>query len=345
MKIRTILCPVDYSDYSKRAAEYATVLAQQTGSSLTFLHSYLPEVTFGSQLSADTGEEERRQLTELHAHYPQPDGVDVRYEVRVGTPMETISQLAPEPDVIVLGTRGRTGLRRVLLGSVAEEIVRDVECPVIAIKAETPMAPWFNAPAANDKGGILCAVDANDYDQDVVDLAASLAGSIGRPLDLVHVTIFPDIAERPGCYGSPSDLIRDHQALKAIRTTCEDVELVLHHRSGSPTEQVLELAEERAPRLLILGTHGRRGLSRLLGSTASRILRKAECPVLILRQHEKASLDRSAAEGEDSSEGESSDSGEEGEPASACNCKCNGACGKRAKPLATVTLSDHAGGP
>lgn len=134
--------------------------------------------------------------------------------------------------------------------------------------------------------GVTCAIDANDYDQDVVDLAADFAKRFDVDLDLIHVTLFPDPtnAAWPAYVGSPNEMIRNHECLKKVETSVAGVDLRFHHLSGIPAEKILEFVEAHEPRLLVLGTHGRQGLERLLGSVAMRILRRAPCPVMILRQ-------------------------------------------------------------
>ena len=302
MTIRHVLCPVDYSEFSRRASGYALALAREIGAKVTMLHAFVPDVTFGSLATVNAESEERRQLQVLRNEFPAPEGVQVDYVVKSGAAEDCIVEEAATlgVDLIVVGAHGRTGLLRVLMGSVAEAVVREAPCPVVAIKALSDSQPWVGDSAA---GGIVCALDANDYDQDVVDLAASMAASVNQPLDVLHVTLFPDIAERPGCYGSPSNLIRDHRALRRVRSRVDNAKLNLHHLSGSPVEQVLHYVQQRRPRLLVLGTHARHGLQRLLGSTASKIMRKAECPVLVLRQGRRGESARSQSEKGQSEEG------------------------------------------
>lgn len=140
------------------------------------------------------------------------------------------------------------------------------------------------------ENGILCAIDVNDFDQDVVDLAATFAKLFDVDLDLLHVSLFPDPSNAawPAYLGSPEAIIADHRRLRAIKTDVEDVDVHYHHISGLPTEQILKFAAQRPPRMLILGTHGRQGLSRILGSVASRVVRHAECPVMVLRQRQNS---------------------------------------------------------
>lgn len=137
-----------------------------------------------------------------------------------------------------------------------------------------------------NKTGVICAIDVNDYDQDVIDLAATFARQFGVDLDLVSVTLFPDPtnAAWPAYVGSPATLIQNDLRLRKVTTNIVGVEVHHHHLSGIPTEKILEFIEKREPRLLVLGTHSRKGISRLFGSIATKILRHAKCPVMVLRQ-------------------------------------------------------------
>ena len=134
-----------------------------------------------------------------------------------------------------------------------------------------------------EKNGVICAIDVNDFDQNVVEVAASFAKHFGVDLDLVHVSIYPDPIEAawPAYVGSPHILAADNRLLRKIKTAVPDVEVHYHHLSGLPSQKVLEFVDRNEPRLLVLGSHARRGISRILGSIASKIMRRASCPVMV----------------------------------------------------------------
>lgn len=133
---------------------------------------------------------------------------------------------------------------------------------------------------------VICAIDVNDFDPGVVDVAANFAAQFGVGLDLLHVTPFPDPmnAAWPAYVGSPDPVIRDQQRLQEIDTDHLSIAVHRHHLSGAPADKILEFVQQNPPTLLVLGTHGRRGLGRLLGSVAMKVLRRASCPVMVLRQ-------------------------------------------------------------
>ena len=135
-------------------------------------------------------------------------------------------------------------------------------------------------------GGVICAIDVNDYDQSVIDLAATYAKHFGVAVDLLHVTVIPDpgTAAWPAYVGSPNLLIRDSRKLQQVTSGVPGVELNCHQLTGLPAQEILDFVKRNKPRLLVLGTHGRKGLARILGSVAAKVIRHADCPVLVLRQ-------------------------------------------------------------
>lgn len=134
----------------------------------------------------------------------------------------------------------------------------------------------------------VCAIDVNDYDQSVIDLAAKFAHHYGARLDVLHVSIGSDLSKEslPSMFGTSAELINDHQKLREVSTNIDGVEVEYHHLSGSPAQKILEYANEATPDLVVLGTHGRTGLGRLFGSVAETVMRDANCPVLILRRQD-----------------------------------------------------------
>lgn len=156
MKIESILCPVDFSDHSREAVEYAVEFARVSKSTLYLVHvvpafeyagyldEYLPLPTdeFYEELVKQS-EEELRKLSENAA------GVEVRTMVRRGTPYAEIVAFAREAkaDLIVLSSHGRSGIREFFFGSTAEKVLRKAHCPVLIIPPG-----WIQAP----RGGSSC---------------------------------------------------------------------------------------------------------------------------------------------------------------------------------------------
>ncbi|HED30274.1 MAG TPA: universal stress protein [Prosthecochloris aestuarii] len=143
IKIRKILCPVDFSDASRKSIRYADEFARGMGASLHLLNVVEPHpMAVDMSLSYVPLEEdlEKAAMEDLEqiADEERAHGLNVTTEVEIGTPSEIILEKAVELDVnlIILGSHGKTGLSRILMGSVAESVVRKATCPVLIVKAE-----------------------------------------------------------------------------------------------------------------------------------------------------------------------------------------------------------------
>jgi nucleotide-binding universal stress UspA family protein len=132
-----ILHATDFSESSERACAKAVDLARQCGAKLTVIHAYVaPFMSEGFAYVPDVRPELEEQLD--HVAEGEPN-VEIDRVLRVGTPAETIVDYAREHncDLIVIGTHGRTGLMHVLMGSVAEKVVRLAACPVMVVGMRT----------------------------------------------------------------------------------------------------------------------------------------------------------------------------------------------------------------
>lgn len=148
MTIKRILVPVDFSQDSDAALGFAVGIAQQLGASVHLLHVVENELAAGMwSAGAYTAEIPGLQIdvvreAEAHLERMIPTIAGVRYglehDVRTGPVAATIVEFAQDElaDLIVMGTRGRTGLAHVLMGSVAEHVVRTAPCPVLTLRAD-----------------------------------------------------------------------------------------------------------------------------------------------------------------------------------------------------------------
>lgn len=147
MEIRNILVPVDFSETSGKALRFALGLAEKWKATVHLLNvvpvpAYPPVVMVGSfdttRFEAGLREEAERQLKELAG----PHGQRIAgTRVVAGEPFWEICRAAEErrSDLIVMGSHGRTGMAHVLLGSVAERVVRHASCPVLVVNRKTPV--------------------------------------------------------------------------------------------------------------------------------------------------------------------------------------------------------------
>jgi nucleotide-binding universal stress UspA family protein/CBS domain-containing protein len=145
---RKILCAVDFSAGSKEAAHAALDVARLSKAAVTLFHSFdLPAQPLdagdtGAAMLAPLERETDAMLTVLRAELDRPDGPPLQVAHGLGSAAETIVRHARDHafDLIVVGTHGRTGLRRVFLGSVAEAVLRHAPCPVLVVKERSPLS-------------------------------------------------------------------------------------------------------------------------------------------------------------------------------------------------------------
>jgi nucleotide-binding universal stress UspA family protein len=139
MNAHKILYPTDFSAMGQAALDMATALARDRGAKLLIVHVEEPPVAYGGgELYYGTEEPDREELQRMLVEVtPLDASVACEHRLLVGSPAGAIVQLAEKEDVdmIVMPTHGRTGLLRLLMGSVAEEVVRKAKCPVVTVKA------------------------------------------------------------------------------------------------------------------------------------------------------------------------------------------------------------------
>lgn len=138
MQAQKILYPTDFSEAGREALALATTLAKETGATLIVAHVEEPPMAYGGgELYYGVDQVDHAQLKQsLAAVAPADPAVRCVHKLLMGDPAESIIQLAEteQADFIVMGTHGRRGLTRLLMGSVAEAVVRGAKCPVITVK-------------------------------------------------------------------------------------------------------------------------------------------------------------------------------------------------------------------
>ncbi|MBE6518348.1 MAG: universal stress protein [Thermoplasmata archaeon] len=141
MAFGKILVPTDGSEYTKPAIKQAVELAKLTGGEITAL--YVLDQTVLTNMPMDTAvmnvyktlEKEGQEAVDFVLNEAKEAGVPVTVAVKEGTPVKVILEESPNYDVIVMGTLGRTGMSKLLMGSVAERVVRAASCPVMVVRA------------------------------------------------------------------------------------------------------------------------------------------------------------------------------------------------------------------
>ncbi|HWP06441.1 MAG TPA: universal stress protein [Polyangiaceae bacterium] len=158
--IHRILVPVDFSEPSRRALDYAAELARPLGATLEVLHvaeipAFVPSASLPEARASDLSlfavvRESAGRLLAQFVGEAAERGIVVRASrLELGSPAQVITQVAVADgyDLIVIGTHGRTGLTRALMGSVAERVVRHAPCPVLSVRPTAPPATALRASA------------------------------------------------------------------------------------------------------------------------------------------------------------------------------------------------------
>jgi nucleotide-binding universal stress UspA family protein len=294
IRFERILCPTDFSKFSFRAADYAVTLARQNEGEVHFLHvipavvmhpDNYPYIAEPVRIEREVKERALDRL-DAFASLSRAENVKTRASVVEGAAVSAILDAADKDgsDLICLGTHGREGFERLVLGSVAEKVLRKAPCPVLTISEPGAEEKIESADFKN----ILCAVDFATLSLKAVELAFSLAQEAGGKLMLLNVVEW--LSEEPGWEAPISvqdyrkeieaEVARKIQELipAAAKDWCE-VETVV--RSGKAYREILDLAAERKADLVVMGVRGRNPLDLMLfGSTAQHVVRHAPCPVL-----------------------------------------------------------------
>jgi nucleotide-binding universal stress UspA family protein len=282
---KLILVPTDFSDRAGCALRYASGLAERFGAHLLVLYAdpfVLPmdysttaaQAVLGSQEMADKAREE------LEIHAEQNISTKAPYDTRVivGSPVNAIIEQACEvgADLIVMGTHGRTGFRRLLVGSITEAVIRLATTPVIAVKSNTPA----NAQTRN----AFCAVTFTAASRLSVEYAAAFAK---RPV-LFHGVEEYDLKD------TFDELIKIREwAPKALLDRCE----VKIAPSFTPAEDVVEFAKLTNADLIALGVpDGRSFTDAFSGTLVEQIVQRAGCPVLTVNERTVRHLTREKLE-------------------------------------------------
>ena len=203
-------------------------------------------------------------------------------------------------DLIVMGTHGRRGLDRVRFGSVTEEVVRTAPAPVLTVQADAPSS-------VRTVRRVLTPIDFSDASETALRHAKEIALTQGAEIDLLHVVDKPMF---PSAYGVDSAEVSTEELLDKAEQGLGDLarDIVGHEHAmvkavaGHPVEEILNYVEKNDVDLLVIATHGRTGLNRLLiGSVAERVIRQSPIPVFLVKP-ERASLLSGATEQEATAE-------------------------------------------
>lgn len=295
-----ILCAVDFTDESRHALDHAIVLANWYRAALTGLFVYtpvfapIPDFALPGLVTSATLQDPGRaalhkQLTEF-LHPAVAAGLSPERRIAVGDPGAEIIRTAAaiSADLIVMGTHGASGFQHLLLGSVAEKVLRRAQRPVLTVP------PRVRATSALPFRRVLCPVDFGDPSRAALELARSIAAEGDADLLVLHVLESDAAGDEPLVYRALSVPEYRQQRERAVTTALAEftaprpggrpVRLSTRLGSGKPYREILGVATEERTDLIVMGVHGRNPLElALFGSTTNQVIRRATCPVATVR--------------------------------------------------------------
>ena len=295
--ITRILCPVDFSMFSERALNFAMRMSVWYGSRLHVLH-VMPPPTAGDP--AATGRAMAAKHMAAAVERQRIAGADVTTEIiESAEPAERIIDYAEafDADLVVMGSHGRRGVERVLLGSVVEALLHRSARPVLVIPSHLD-EERASQPLRFER--IVCGVDFSTPSINALALALAIAEESDSKLTLLHVIdVPPEFSHHPEPPLFDIDRIRaeaEAERLTALRTLipahardyCTIETAVLE---GGVSRQLLRMALARSADLIVLGVHGRNAFNlAFFGSNSKDVIRQAHCPVLVVPAIHRASM-------------------------------------------------------
>ncbi|HLX64958.1 MAG TPA: universal stress protein [Planctomycetota bacterium] len=303
---KNVVLTTDLSLNADAAVPYAAALAKQSGGTIHLFHAFEEDarealasgIVIGVSAWIESVRKAREQkVADLAQAIERQRGVKTIYATAVGNPANEIARYAKHnnADAVVLATHGRTGLSHLLMGSVAERVVRLCPSPVLTVRpGEAPPADGFKFKT------ILLPTDFSENSCVAEPYAVELAQKNGATLVLAHVVedsvyyasaaasegIGVDIEKWLTAIWADAEKQLRANATRIAAQTKLDVVPVL--KRGRAAEQIGQIAKEQKADLMVLSTHGYTGLSHLIfGSVAERIVRTSPVPVMSIKPGKK----------------------------------------------------------
>ncbi len=281
MKNLRILVPSDFSDISTNAFGPAAKLAELTGGKITILNAY--KTGTPSRTTDDDPKSERNQkLHELATKIIAPELLDGCISM-LAEPVEAITERAKDFDIVVMSSHGRTGFSRLMLGSVAEKVIRFSDVPVLVVENGHPFFPMEK---------ILLTTDFSENAYKAYSYAKNLSEVTGAEIHLVYVLSF-DMTE-PATQIEAFKRTKEKQMKKDIAkhfsTISDKIKPEVMLTRKSVHEALTMMLDETKYNLAIMATLGRTGLEYLrMGSTTANVVRHVKTPVLVVNPNSKVS--------------------------------------------------------
>ena len=293
MQINQILVPTDFSENAQHAVDYAIELAKHCSAKLHLLHTPVVPTYLLMDLSYSPGPEavtrilnDSQEALDAQAKQIAESGVEHFTAIREGTVHEVIRDYAKEHDVdlVVVGTHGRTGVSKLMYGSVTERVIKTVHTPIIIVP-----------PGGHEKlpTSIVVSYDFSGPAQRAAEVARAIHSVVGGPLHLVHsyLDVWGEYTDRGAVVGEAAEKRREalHIGLQEmLESDAKELFSVgppgveTHLVTGDPAEGILQVANDVGAALICAGTTGKSGIERLLiGSVARRLLHDSRVPLLL----------------------------------------------------------------
>ncbi|WP_194973982.1 universal stress protein [Aquiflexum lacus] len=280
--MKTILVPYDFSQEAEYAFEFACEMAKRTKNHLKLFHVIeLPTPqsfnsmgeagTFSNESSQifmiELVEKRKKQMAEFEAKFADK-GFSFETKMVFGNPFAGISKeiVDAKADIVIMGSKGSSGLEEVLIGSNTEKVVRNASCPVLTIKSKI---------SPKDIRKVVFASDFNEVPTDVINRLKTSMTIINAELHLVKIN-------------TPSIFENTRTSIQKIKSFAEDFELdaasMEVYNSSSEEDGILEYADDINADMIAMATHGRTGFLHLLsGSIAEDVVNAAKRPVWTMK--------------------------------------------------------------
>lgn len=274
--MKTILVPTDFSDVAKNATDLAAGLAQKTGAELVLLHvvedSSVTSVHYTGELSMPNIEDRlfiykliEKAKNEFAAIREAFADVTVKEVIRVGNPYYSVQDMVGEYniDLIVMGTTGASGAKEFFVGSNAEKVVRHAKCPVLTVHGEAK---------AEEIKNIAFATGLQDAQGDHINIVKTIEEFFTVKTHIVRVN-------------TPNNFQTDIDSMRELKEYAEGSGIkdydVRVYNDVTEEEGIIHFANEIDADLIVMATHGRKGLAHLIaGSIAEEVVNHAKRPVL-----------------------------------------------------------------
>lgn len=269
-RFERILIATDGSEFSSGAIGVGLEMARKFGAKVFVVGIAMSDPEYATLVPGLEEEAQAQALRNLDAARNLAGGMDCEYLVRhAEDPYGGIVSAAEElrADVIVMGRRGRRGLARMMVGDATVKVIGHAPCSVLVVPKAAQL--W--------KAGILVATDGSRYADAAAVNAGQIAAACGLPVIALSVTL--PVYSRQRREQADAAVARVTEALSASGLQVEGIV-----REGRPDRVILDTAKIQGADLIVMSSHGRTGVERvLLGSVSERVIGYAECPVFVAK--------------------------------------------------------------